>query len=120
MSDLNDFGAELMKSVRDEAILTWISILEGKMNGKTAVAAREAITRSSTPEEAVLAVIPDIVNTVLHRFLALIDGDERLKLTWLDTDLAESSDGLPGELASKEGWIARLSQSDKGVMGSGE
>lgn len=114
-NDLEAFGRAVIEEVRDSAIEHWTQILDGRMRGATAQETLSALVAAKTPVEGAKAILPDVVNTVLHRFMQLLE-DEQISIRWNGTDVAEESDGLAGELATQKGWIARFSRTSQGQM----
>jgi hypothetical protein len=60
-------------------------------------------------------LVPEIVDAVLHHLLWTFEQNEHIRIAMdLADEQVESlnaiSDGLPGELYSDEGWIARFSK----------
>lgn len=112
---LDQFGKIFIKQVRDHTIADWDAYLDGIRKSPAGPMVNAAIAKMSESErEAISVVLPGIVDTVLHNVLFLVESEERIKLT-ISTDddesvsLAEISDGLAGELPSKNGWIAKFS-----------
>lgn len=118
MSDaaLDKLGLLLMTHVRDKAILEWRMTIDGRMKGDLAERTR-AVLGTFSPDQrgAVLSLIPDVVDTVLHHLLWTLEQTDDVRLgvrhgTGIVEDVKQVSDGLPGELYSEDGWIARFSQ----------
>lgn len=113
---LDEFGRRLVREVRDETISDWEMILSGKMKGERAERIRLLISRYATAERgALMPIIPEIVDSVLHHLLRWLEEDDELQVSCafgeeVIDNLAEESDGLPGELYSDAGWIARFSK----------
>jgi hypothetical protein len=112
---LDKFGQLLMKRVRDEAVTDWKMMIDGRMKGASAEKVREFLGRLSEAEKKLFSqLIPGVVDTVLHHLLWTVEQESDLYVG-VETDngienLREISDGLPGELYSDEGWIARFSK----------
>jgi hypothetical protein len=119
---LDELGKILMERVRDEAIGHWDSILSGKMKDEESQAIHQQVRKMGPQIEALVrALVPRIVDTTLHHLLwTLEQNQERLKLIFVgeegETDAAADSDGLPGELYTEEGWIARFSKGPKSPL----
>jgi hypothetical protein len=115
---LDKFGQLLMKRVRDEAVTDWKMMIDGRMKGASAEKVREFLGRLSEAEKKLFSqLIPGVVDTVLHHLLWTVEQESDLYVG-VETDngienLREISDGLPGELYSDEGWIARFSKEDR-------
>jgi len=116
---LDELGKILMEKVRDEAIDDWNRILSGRMKSDRAQAVHQRVSKMGAEAGALVReMVPQIVDTTLHHLLwTLEQNQERLRLTVVseegETDAAAESDGLPGELYSGEGWIARFSKGPK-------
>lgn len=112
---LDKFGQLLMKRVRDEAVTDWKMMIDGRMKGASAEKVREFLGRLSEADKKLFSqLIPGVVDTVLHHLLWTVEQESDLYVG-VETDngienLREISDGLPGELYSDEGWIARFSK----------
>lgn len=115
---LDKFGQLLMKRVRDEAVTDWKMMIDGRMKGASAEKVREFLGRLSEADKKLFSqLIPGVVDTVLHHLLWTVEQESDLYVG-VETDngienLREISDGLPGELYSDEGWIARFSKEDR-------
>jgi len=113
---LDLFGRLLMTKVRDETISDWKMIADGRMKGERAVRLRQILDHFSDVErQAFLALVPEIVDSVLHHLLWTMEqsNDVRIGVVADNKDvpsLREVSDGLAGELYSDEGWIPRFSK----------
>lgn len=113
---LDEFGAILMRRVRDEAITDWDMILDGRMKSANAERIRQMLAALDPDDLAVLhAVIPRVVDTTLHHLLWTLEQLKHVRIA-VETeagpvpDLARVSDGLPGEVFGDEGWVARFSK----------
>lgn len=111
---LDAFGGLLMARVRDESITEWQMIVNGHMKGDRAKKIQERVA-SSADRELVEAIVPQIVDSVLHHVLSLFEQEQQLTIAIrvgneLVPSLREASDGLAGELYSSEGWISRFSK----------
>lgn len=113
---LEKFGAIVIKNVRDESITDWDMILDGRMKGQRAENVR-ALSSSLSQEQkdTVNWLIPQVVDTVLHHFLWTIEEHVGIDVIIKDEsgnkcNIRDQSDGLPGELYTDEGWIARFSK----------
>jgi hypothetical protein len=110
------FGQWLMTEVRDAAIIHWRMMLNGKMKGAKAEELQRLLANVGANERAALqAVVPKVVDTTLHYLLAGLEQPSNIMLGVQSpagdvVSLRQVSDGLAGELYSKEGWIARFSK----------
>jgi hypothetical protein len=118
---LDKFGQLLMTKVRDEAISDWDRIVDGRMKSQRASELHQAVATFSEEQQKVfLSLVPEVVDTVLHHLLWMFDQRNDVMLGVRSDDkkienLKEISDGLPGELYSDEGWIARFSKARKTI-----
>lgn len=115
---LDKFGRLLMTRVRDEAVSDWKMMIDGRMKGESAERVRELLHNlSEVDKELLFQIIPGVVDTVLHHFLWTTEQESDLqvgiKMEDRIEDLRDISDGLPGELYTDEGWIARYSKEDR-------
>jgi hypothetical protein len=115
---LNKFGQLLMRRVRDEAVTDWKMMIDGRMKGASAEKVRQLLGSLSEADKRLIShLIPGVVDTVLHHLLWTVEQETDLYVG-VETDdgienLRDISDGLPGELYSDEGWIARFSKEDR-------
>jgi|WetSurMetagenome_2_1015567.scaffolds.fasta_scaffold1118757_2 hypothetical protein len=112
---LDAFGLLLMRRVRDEAILDWDMILDGRMKSPRAQRIRQDLAvLDERALSLISALVPRIVDTTLHHLLWILEQEKSLRLEIKTdnetTEVSSLSDGLPGELYSSDGWIARFSQ----------
>jgi hypothetical protein len=118
MSDktLNLFGELLIKRVRDEAIEQWEKTIHGQMKDEASKRLHNLITTSGQ-SELLIELIPHIVDTTLHHLLWTLEQEDLLDVTVSEDDnhvsIKEISDGLTGELYTKDGWISRYSSKAK-------
>lgn len=115
---LEKFGYILMRKVRDEAVTDWKMIIDGRMKGELAEKIRLILRGFSEYErKLLLLIIPAVVDTVLHHFLWTAEQNSDLQVAIRMEDdfkrIHDLSEGLPGELYSDEGWIARFSKEDR-------
>jgi hypothetical protein len=114
---LNYFGRVLMERVRDAAIRHWDMVITGKMKDAGSKEVYDMIrAQGQDAGEAIKSVIPGVVDTCIHNLLRMLEEEqERIKVAVRAgelgvADLAETSDGLTGELYGEKGWIRRLSR----------
>lgn len=115
---LDKFGQLLMSKVRDESVIDWKMMIDGRMKGESAEKVRELLRNlTDADKKLLLQLIPGVVDTVLHRLLWTTEQQSDLKvgIRMEDgiEDLRDISDGLPGELYTDKGWIARYSKEDR-------
>jgi hypothetical protein len=113
---LDQFGKVLITRVRDETIDDWERTFDGQMRGNTAIQVRHLIRGFSSDQVALLKLlVPKVVDDCIHHLLWTLEQSDKIKLSVLTDsgtveDLNSVSDGLPGEMYSDEGWIARFSR----------
>jgi hypothetical protein len=103
-----------MTRVRDKAISQWKMVAEGRMKADDSEKANLA-QLDETGREVFLSLVPKVVDTVLHHLLWAVEQSDDFRIA---ADIGEEhvanlrdvSDGLPGELYSRNGWIARYSK----------
>lgn len=114
---LDEFGKTLMTHVRDDALSFLQRIISGKMADATS---RELYSQfqnlDAVEAELVGRLLVSAVDAGVVRFLHFIDEFE-LELMFRCrsgeiADVRAISDGLAGELHTKDGWIAKFSQFD--------
>src|SRR5207302_220548 len=97
---LDEFGALLMKRVRDKAIREWDMIVDGRMRDADSERIRKMLSALDTEGLAVLhAVIPRVADTTLHHLLWTLEEVKHVRIVveteaGLVPDLARVSDGL--------------------------
>lgn len=113
---LDRFGELLMKRVRDEAITDWDMIVDGRMKDTRSQEIRKQLSGFSQEQIGILKELyPQVVDTVLHHLLWTLEQEDSVDVIVKDDDkgtcnIRETSDGLPGELYSEDGWIMRYSK----------
>ena len=119
---LDQFGRILMERGRDRTVVNWDKILDGTMKGKSCEAIKQRLAHLSPEQiEVVRWLVPQIVDTSLHYVLWALEQENSISLLIKDEhgemhNLREASDGLPGELYTEDGWIARFSKQRKGAF----
>lgn len=113
---LSEFGAVLVRRVRDKAILDWEKIIDGRLKGRTAESMRPKLASFTEAQRQVLAdLVPRIVDTTLHHLLWTLEQVDWVRVeveteAGTVSDLARVSENFPGELYTEEGWIARFTE----------
>lgn len=113
---LDKFGQVLVRNVRDEAISDWEMIVSGHTKSQRAQELRDRLSGFSDEQRQVfLSLVPEVADTVLHHLLRCLEEEDDIELAvTADGERVQSlrdvSDGLPGELYTDEGWIARFSE----------
>lgn len=115
---LEVFGNLLINRVRDVVISEWNRIIEGKMKSDISKNINQVLLTSYDEEQIALLrrLIPQIVDTTLHHLLWTIEQNEEMIALVVATEaglvpsLRDASEGLPGELYTESGWIARFSE----------
>lgn len=117
MSDnaLTYLGSILMEKVRDGSVSDIDMVLSGEMKGDDAQRIRTALA-AVDPRSIVAfrAIVPALVDQVVHNLLAAIAESSDLELVVTQdgrrVNASDASDGLAGELYGPKGWIARFSR----------
>ncbi len=116
MNELDFFGHNVIEKVRDLTIKDWDNIIEGKSKGITADVVQEKLALLTKEQlEALIWIMPKIVDSTIHNFLWMFDKSKEMDLRITTKDgtidrLQDESDGLYGELYSKRGWISKYSK----------
>jgi hypothetical protein len=113
---LDRFGLLFMQRVRDAAIREVDADIKGKAKDMIGKRVRDILKNTDAKtQEALLQVVPIVVDTVLHNVLWMFEDEPELKIS-IETpsenvpDLTKISDGFSGELYTSVGWIARFSK----------
>lgn len=111
---LNAFGELLIRRVRDSVVERFDMIFAGSMRSESALRDRVLPAFRDDPE-ALRLLVRDVVDSVLHHLLSLLDEDESLELqvrpvSGAACSVKDESDGLAGELYGRRGWIAKFSR----------
>lgn len=113
---LDKFGTILMRRVRDAAISDWEMIVSGKMRDQRSQEIYQTLKKFGITEQCTIkSLIPEIVDTVLHHFLWMLEDEKDIELAVKCSgrrveSIRKESDGLCGELYTEDGWIARFSK----------
>lgn len=113
---LDRFGELLMVRVRDQSIDQWDRTLAGKMlSARDRQLAGAYASIDEGGRHFADRLVPDVVDTVLHYLLWVIEDTPWLQVRVDDgseesVEVRQVSDGLPGELYTEDGWIARFSR----------
>ena len=116
MDELELFGKELIEKVRDITIQDWDGIVDKKSKGITAKAVQEKLSIFSEEQiEVIKWLMPKIVDTTIHNFLCMLESSKKYDLKVKSDNgivgrLQDESDGLYGELYTKNGWIMKFSK----------
>jgi hypothetical protein len=112
---LDAFGELLIAQVRDGAVRRVRGVIDGTLKSADARAIHSALDGISSEQAAAVRLLAvEAIDSVLHRFLVLIDETDVLELSFVGDGqrirVRDVSDGLAGELYSSDGWIARFSK----------
>jgi hypothetical protein len=111
---LDRFGDLLIRKVRQESLWQWETLISGELKGERADRIKPLLAQLGEKQEAVfLRLLPEVVDTVLHFLLWMIEHEKEIQLGLRVNDktyanLREISDGLAGELYGQRGWIKRF------------
>ena len=112
---LKEAGALLVEHVYNMTIAETIDAIRGKMKDRESTEFAQSFAGFSEEERlAVEAVVPKVAELALHNLLSLLEEEQesegglRLVLNRAEgmVDLAETSDGLAGELYGARGWMS--------------
>src|SRR5215467_865924 len=97
---LDSFGEILITRVRDKAILHWKMVMDGRMKDEDSVNFRKELERMPSDAKSICsALIPQVIDTVLHHLLWTLEQRKDIRLEVLEDsqfiDVNEVSDGLP-------------------------
>ena len=111
---LDDFGALLIRSVRDISIRHWNLVIDGKMKDSHSQEIHGNLAGYSPGQtECIRRIVSMVVDTTIHNVLCMVEQNERISVR-IETEgqtvaaLTEISDGLAGELYTADGWIERF------------
>jgi len=113
---LDAFGKWLIREVRDEVIQFVDNIYSKRAKDGTAAAVREfTASWDSDQIEAFQALAPMIVDTTLADLLWALQESKSIRVSVSTNEsnvpsIKEISDGLLGELYTKDGWVGRFSK----------
>lgn len=114
MNSKEIFGRKLIEGVRDRTLDHYQKISRAEMKAQADRALSDKIQSLTDSERELLQdVVCLIADLSLHNMMILFEHEPlsgwRIVHHSDGVDLADSSDGLCGELYSEEGWIARYS-----------
>jgi hypothetical protein len=114
---LSHFGQILMAEVRDRAINDWEETLKGeRKSARSKTNFQKLSTLKPEQQEVFRQILPQIVDSVLHHLLWILEENEDIELNVKTSvgfqNIAKISDGLTGEPFGKNGWIAMYSKKD--------
>lgn len=113
---LEETGRNIMAFVRDDALAQLEQLLAGTLKPPEYQSLSRRLSSLSAKDLATLReVAVRMVDTTVHNFLWLLEGENGLELArrapgGTIVNLTEESDGLAGELYSADGWIAKYSK----------
>lgn len=112
--ELDVLGQMIMEGVRDESISDIRMVFSGAMKGTDADEIRDKLKALAPGDlKAVEAIIPNLVDQVIHNFLYSVEQSDEVELMVdgaTEVRASEESDGLSGELYGSNGWIERFSK----------
>lgn len=114
---VDDFGAMLMKQVRDNQIELWDQTLSGKVKYKNYQQVHEKLAQTLDPAQLALVqrLTVWVIDDVIAHFLAMLEENDEIDVTvHLDgktvPSLRDAIDGLEAALYGEDGWIIRFSK----------
>lgn len=113
---LDLFGKVFMTNIPYEAIDEWERNIEGKMKDEESQKLHNKF--SDQEKELISFLVPIIGDTTLNQLLWTIEQEDLIEITVKDDEqrvvnINEISDGLAGEMYTKDGWISRFSNKSK-------
>lgn len=112
-NSLQQFGQIYISQVRDQTISEILSLIRGEMkDAKSAEIHKKISSLDSETTEILRLLAIHTVNLTMHNILFMFESnDESFKIyDNKNNNLTDMSDGLSGELYSKEGWIEKFSK----------
>jgi hypothetical protein len=109
---LDEFGKQLILSVRDRTIEKFSKITTGSLKSPKGRELSQLLEQFDDDQiAAIRTLMIETIDNALFNFLDMIeDGENGLELLVKQKNLNEISDGLAGELLTSDGWISRFSQ----------
>jgi hypothetical protein len=116
--NLNQFGADFIEETRDTVLEQYLAIRAGEMRSENAQAMFKTLSSFTNAQRAQIdSIVVDIIHRTMHKVLYLFEASD----DWAIVDkgsaqhaglkhLAETSDGLSGELYGEAGWIEKFSK----------
>lgn len=108
---LSYLGEVLMREVRDRTIEGFDNRINGKMrDAKSQKLFEESKQIGNEEYKMIEKIIPQVVDLCIHNILCMIEDNSKIDVRIDDESVDEISDGLAGELYTKDGWIHRFSK----------
>jgi hypothetical protein len=109
---LDEFGKQLVLSVRDRTIERFSKITNGSLKSPKGRELSRLLKQFDDDQIAVMkALIIETIDNALFNFLDMIEeGENGVELIVKQKNVNRISDGLAGELLTSNGWITRFSQ----------
>jgi len=109
---LDEFGKQLILSVRDRTIEKFLKITTGALKSPKGRELNQLLKQFDDDQIAVITtLITETVDNALFNFLDMIEeGENGVELIVKQKNVNQISDGLAGELLTSDGWISRFSQ----------
>lgn len=118
---LESFGKWLMQDVRERALTLVKEYAKGSTDSRIGRLVRDVMDRHSIPDSGAFAEIGALaVDLSLDSLLSAIQGSPQMKVLYSAdgttfADLNAASDGLAGELYTKDGWLRRFGISPSSI-----
>ncbi|MDX5630943.1 MULTISPECIES: hypothetical protein [unclassified Brenneria] len=108
---LDEFGCSVMRMVRDRSIDRFDKIQSGTLKSQRAIELHNLLSTFDDEQKKIIKelLIESIDNTIFN-FLFLFEEDDKKEILVSGKNITEISDGLSGELFTKDGWISRFSK----------
>jgi hypothetical protein len=103
---LESFGRLFVDRFYNRTITNWNKVKEDKIN-------TSLMKLNQSQRDSLDLLIRSQLESAMFNFLSGLEGSDNIKIIVDEIDIAESSDGLSGELFGKRGWIARYGDQGK-------
>ncbi|AOR65410.1 hypothetical protein [Pectobacterium wasabiae] len=108
---LDDFGSATMRMVRDRSLDKFEKIQLGTLKSQRAIELHDLLSGFDEEQKNIIKVlVTESIDNTIFNFLFMFEEDEDKNILVSDINVNEISDGLSGELFTKDGWISRFSQ----------
>jgi hypothetical protein len=111
VNKLDVFGVLISEELRDTALNRYLDIESGYVGTNRAKELHKKLSAFAEGDrELFRKVLTDVIDASIHDFLFAIQESHRVKVLVDDMNVLDLSDGLIGEILTKDGWFERFSQ----------
>lgn len=108
---LDEFGKFLMENLRDKSIQFAEKLIDEKWNAPDLQEIQQKIsTFSDEDKKLILSFIIGSIDNGIHDFLFALQEQTKIKIQFDDINIENLSDGLHGEIFTREGWRHKFSK----------